>query len=504
MNLPTLPARVRPAAVRPGPAGWPAGARSWFAAVGSLMLGTNAMYARGIYADGFYDLYAGRYIVHHGIPRWNVVTSVDHGAPWIDQQWLAHVLYYGTWAAGGYPAMGALSAVVVTTAFMVLALLMLRRGVPPPRMLAWTLGAFLVYWGNMLIRAQSFAYLFFALTLWLLVEDDGAPRLRARTWLVVPVLVLWANMHGSVLLGVVLVALYAGHRAVRTLRQKDLRPIPAHLTLAGAAAASVVCTPYGSGVLRYYGRFVSNPALTHYPGEWSPPSLLNPFSWAFFGLVAATAAAVVVAAARRRGRRPDPVLFGLAAVLLVLALTAVRHQAWFGFGGSLLAADTLARSDRGRVPVFSRAFRRAAAGVLGALALTSVGMLTLTPGSTFESLIPRRAIDVAAAAAAKSPGVRVLGDDWAGTPMLWLHPAMFGRVGFDIRVEQYSAAQISADFDFMYVHGPRWQRVMAGYGIVVVSRRQRPLLAATLLKLPGWRVVYHDRNGLVLQRQVPA
>ena len=85
--------------------------------------------------------------------------------------------------------------------------------------------------------------------------------------------------------------------------------------------------------------------------------------------------------------------------------------------------------------------------------------------------------------------------------MLWLHPAMSGRVGFDARLEQYSGTELSGYFTFLYTAGPGWQRVMRGYGIVVVSRREHPQLAADLERLPGWRTVYRDRDGIVLEQR---
>src|SRR5215813_6275044 len=269
---------------------------------------------------------------------------------------------------------------------------MLRRGVPPPRVFAWPLAAFAVCMGNTGIRAQSCAYPCLALTLWLILADGRAPRPRARTWLVIPVLVLWANTHGSVLLGAALVALYAGYRAAGALarRERDARGALPWLALGGVACAAVLCTPYGTGVLWYYSRFADNPALASNVLEWARPSPLDPFSWAFFALLAAVVIAAVVA--WRRGTRPDPLLAGLALALLALALTAVRDQAWFAFGGSLLAADTLARSAA-RVPVLAQAFRRTIAAVLTGLAVASLGVLALTPTRQFESEIPRGAVD---------------------------------------------------------------------------------------------------------------
>jgi hypothetical protein len=471
----------------------------WVVALGALSLLVNILYARYLFADSYYDLYAGRYLLRHGIPHANVVTVVSRGAPWIDQQWLAHVIYYGAWAAGGYPAVAVFSATLVTSAFVVLALLMLGRGAPPARAFLWSAAAIIPYLGNIMIRAQSFAYPLFALTLWLVVADSRAPRLRARTWLVVPVLVLWANTHGSVVIGAALAALYAGYRAVAALLRGDRWPVPGYLALGAAAAASVVCTPYGTGVIGYYERVNAvTPALSRYVTEWERPSPLYLVSMGFFALLAAVVIAVVVA--WRRGTRPDPLLAAIAAGLLGLALTAIRNQAFFGIAGGLLAADTLARGNAGRAPALSRAFSRVTAAALAVAALITVGVVATAPASKFESLVPVRAIDAAAALAAGNPGARVLADEWSSPPMLWLHPALFGRVAYDARLEQYSVAQLDAYARFLSARAPGWQRLMRGYDLVVASRRNHQWLASALARLPGWRVAYSGPGGLVLKR----
>jgi hypothetical protein len=90
------------------------------------------------------------------------------------------------------------SAVLTTAGLAMLALAMARRGVRSSRMFVWTTAAFAVCLGDYEIRAQSFGFLFFAVTLWLVAEDLRVPRPKARTWTVIGVLVLWANTHGSV------------------------------------------------------------------------------------------------------------------------------------------------------------------------------------------------------------------------------------------------------------------------------------------------------------------
>jgi hypothetical protein len=509
----------------------------WLVALAALSLLVDLMYSRSLFADSYYDLYAGRYIVQHGIPHHNVVTVASHGARWIDQQWLAHVIYYGAWVAGGYPALAIGCALLVTSGFAVLGLVMLGRGIPPTRMFLWTAAAIIVWLGNIVIRAQSFAYPLFALTLWLVVSGGREPRLRARTWLVVPVLVLWANTHGSVLIGAGMVVLYAGYRAVAALRrgvsrhagdrhgsnrrgdgrpedgrsgidrhggnrQRGYRAVLGYLLLGVAAAASVLATPYGTGVIYYY-KAVSGatPALGRYVTEWQRPDPLYLVSMGFFALLVAVVIAVAVA--WRRGTRPDPLLAAIALVMLVLALTAIRNQAFFGMAGSLLAADTMARSRTRRMPVLSAAFSRLTAAALVAAALTGAGLIATEPGSTFESLVPVRAIGAAAALTARDPAARVLADGWSSPPLLWLHPGTFGRVGFDARLEQYSVAQLSSYAGYLTATRPGWQRLLRGYDVALVSRQHHDWLGTALARLPGWRVVYSGHDGLVLARGLP-
>ncbi|HVB46189.1 MAG TPA: hypothetical protein VNF47_26250 [Streptosporangiaceae bacterium] len=502
----TLPPDVAAGQRRRGT--WPVGTLAWLTAAVSLVLAANVRLSRALIVDSYYDLYAGRYLVRHGIPHRNLVTIAAHGAPWIDQQWLAHIAYYAAFAAGGYPAVAALSAALVTAGFAVLALTMARRGVPATRMFAWTITAFAACLGNTQVRAQSFGYLFFAVTLWLVLDDSDSaaprppaswprsPRPRARTWLVLPVLVLWANTHGSVLLGAALVGGYAACRAAIAARRRCRTPALAYLVLAAAACAAVLCTPYGTATAGYYLRFGPNSALDSYVAEWAP-SLNAASTWIFLGAAAAVLTAAAVS--WRRGARPDPLLAALAVGLLGLALTAARDEAWFGLAGSLLAADALARAGGSRVPVLSAGFRRTTAAALGALAAASLAALAVRTDLEFESQAPVRAIQVAAAVAARQNDPAVLGDDYSGTAALWLAPELTGRVGFDCRFEFFSATELGAYFDFVLVRGHHWQRASRGYSVIVAAS-QRAALVRALIGLPGWRVAYHGRDGVVLVR----
>jgi hypothetical protein len=66
---------------------------TWLLAATTLVLAATAWYSRVLTVDSFYDLYAGRWIAAHGLPQQNLITAASRGAPWIDQQWLAHLAF---------------------------------------------------------------------------------------------------------------------------------------------------------------------------------------------------------------------------------------------------------------------------------------------------------------------------------------------------------------------------------------------------------------------------
>jgi hypothetical protein len=496
----TAPDRVRRRAARAGsdgrqPAWTRNGGLTWLVAVGSLVFFGTAQYCQRLYVDTYFDLYAGRYVAEHGIPERNVVTALAHGRPWIDQQWLAQLVFYRVWQLGGYAGVTLLSVGLVSAGAAVLGALILRRGAPPLRMCAWTLAALAVSYGYATPRAQSFGYLFVPLVLWLVLADHDRSRPRPVTFLSLPVLVLWANMHGSALLGAGLVGLHAACRAWGALRHRDGPGIAGYGILGLGAAASVICTPYGVQIAHYYGSLIGNTELSAAGTEWTPPDPASADSWAFFTVVIAVAIAVAVG--WRLGARPQPEVAIFAVVTLGVALMAFRNTPWFGFAGCLLAADM----TRGRsAPIGLTAFFRRAIAVGIATCAVVVAISTArTPAGQYEAWIPRKAIDVAATIADRTPKP-LLTDQWSAVGLLWLHPAVFGRVAFDIRAEQYDSAQLTGLLDFMLAKGPHWQRILGGYDVIVVSRQWHPRLALEMSRMPGWRVVYSDSSGVVLER----
>jgi hypothetical protein len=363
----------------------------------------------------------------------------------------------------------------------------------------WSAAAFVVCMGNTVIRAQVLAMPLFVAMVWGLIDDADQPRFRRRVWLVVPMLVLWSNLHGSALLAALIVTAYSAYRAVvlRSARESAVR----YGSVAGLSLLTIFANPYGSGVIDYYRSLIGNSVVRQYITEWGPPSFGNVVSFGFIAMLLATC--IVQGYALGKGRRLPVVQAGLLILTAVLASQGVRYQAWFGIMAAAVNGPTLAAI--GRPPhELAAHVKRSLLGLVAAAAAATLIIVGATSGATFEQLQPTNAMAAAASYARAHPTARLLADDTTSSALLWKYPALQGRVAFDARLEQFDQNETRRWFKFITVSGADWMSATRGYDLVIVSRHDHPELARALASEPGWRPLYSDADGLVMVRTAPA
>jgi len=162
------------------------------------------------------------------------------------------------------------------------------------------------------VRFPDLSLLPFVLTAALLRRQDAAPS-RAIWWLV-PLFALWGNLHGGVLVGVAVLAVFlVASRGGGT---------PARRALVGAAAVlSLLATSAGLGTPAYYLGVLGNEAAARGSDLWAAPNLGNALDLAMIG-----AAAVLLGMCVRRGLPLWEWL--VTAGLVVATLMTARNGIW--------------------------------------------------------------------------------------------------------------------------------------------------------------------------------
>ena len=425
--------------------------------------------------DTYWHLAAGRLIIDTlGVPSTDPFSFTFRGQPWTAHEWLAEVLAAAAHRFGSWPAVATLHAAAVgatlylaglwvgrtiPTRHAVVLLVLLASVLAPftlarPHVLAWPLLAAFVI---VLLRARA---------------ADRAPR-----WPGAVIMLVWANLHASFALGLVLAALF-GLEAL--LQSPDRERAFRQWGLFGVLLLiSALATPHGfEGLL--FPLQVSSMDMVDTIVEWRPSAW--PGDWLFF-LVAAGAAI----AASRRWRELGPVRLFILAGLLAMAVQHARHQVPFALVAALLLAPVLVRDG----------LRPAATSNRIADGLFLAGLLALAAARQVVPLAPPDTPNTPGVAIAAVPrslaGEPVLNSYGFGGALIFNGIAPY----IDGRVDMYGD-------DFLHDH----QRMMRGDMALFRRIEHRRNLAWTIIapherlasKLdaePGWRRVYADQRAVI-------
>ena len=444
--------------------------------------------------DSWLALVAGREIVTEGLPRTDRLTIWTRGTEWVDQQWLAHVAVYGVVVAGGLK-LALLAHVAVLAASFAGALAVARtRGASARSVGAVAVACFLATVSNSALRAQTLAYPLFVGLLALLVSD--ARRRSPRVFLFVPLLVLWANVHGSVVLGAILVVLAGVAHAVFDVRSGK-RAIPTGMRSGALVLAPPLCvlaSPYGMSLVDYYRRVLANSTLADAVAEWRPTSF--PADWPFF--VLALGGGWLLA---RHGRRLTGFERLAFAATLVFGLLAVRNVVWF----ALVSAVVLPLAVEELAPASRTAARRVWANLLlaGAAASCVVAVAAVTfshRDAWFASRYPGGAANAVSAVADRDASAKILAHERFADWLLWSDPRLAGRVAYDARFELLPDRRVTEILEFFNQVGADWSRPADPYRVLVLDSAVDGGLAQRLLGEGDARLVYRDASVTVVVR----
>ncbi|NOX76992.1 MAG: hypothetical protein GXP17_10355 [Gammaproteobacteria bacterium] len=218
-----------------------------YLALGLFLLVVGAYYAVPLWdSDFWWHIASGREILQNGLPDvdpFGVFPPDDavRNDTVLKGQWLGQVVLYSLFEAGGLNAVVAFRVLVLLTCLWMLYL----RG-------RWLGANALALWLVLIVvalnlgefggeRPQLLSFLFASMLFVLVDRAEHRPR---RELLLVPVVVmLWANSHGGVILGVVLLALWAGIKCVE--RGTSTRHKLLWVAVAGASFLASLLTPNG-------------------------------------------------------------------------------------------------------------------------------------------------------------------------------------------------------------------------------------------------------------------
>jgi hypothetical protein len=467
----------------------------------------------------------GQIILDTGsIPTQDLFSYTMRGQPFVPHEWLAEVIFALSYRLAGFDGVALVVAGVIGATFAGLALVMLRRGVNPLIVLPLVGLGLLASVAHWAARPHAFTFLF--TLLWATVLEEH--RRAAIGWrgllILLPLMLVWANIHGAFIIGYELTGTYlagaallwlAGAAPERQRHWKQARELGLLLALALLISAA---NPVGFKLLTYTRDFVSADFLRATIPELQSPDFHNLLFYPLLLLLA-----LALALSTRRELTPMLLLaswgaFGLYAfrnvpqfIIICLPLLGDSAQA--------LLSEQAARAERGpasarlrgailrlrRIGTSLKLGAGRSIGLVPALAVAIVVVL-LAQGTRLDfwqrgNGFDRRAFPIEAIERLRPfpPGKRVFNDgSWGG--YLIFCCARQAPPFVDGRVDLYGA-DFMRDYYRALNGEPGWQEVLDRYQVDwIMIFPDRPL-APWLAHDPAWQRIYADQTAMVFVRR---
>jgi hypothetical protein len=462
---------------------WRASAFTACAAVFGFLISIAGRSALGD-GDTYWHLAAGDWILaHRAFPYRDPFSYTFAGQPWVAHEWLSEVLLSLAYRMAGWSGVLVLTGLAAALVSGALARYTVRWLDQPGALLLWLLGAACVG-PSLLARPHLFALV--PLTLWCIGLLSAKEQARAPSPWLLPLMVLWANLHGSFVLGLaLLVPLAADALLAAPAARRRLAAGWAGFALAALAAALV--TPHGVDGLLFPFKLMTM-SVNQRIAEWQPTRFakIGPAECALLALLYVLAT---------RGVRIPLARLALLLGLIHLALAHERHQMVAGVVGALILAEPLGRAAGRTRPMpgsFTQAPQWLAAG-LACIALAAGVRLAHPLQRGDDPVTPGTALDHVPAALRREP---VLNSYDFGGYLIFRHVPPF----VDGRADLYGDAFLSTYIDAMQGSRNAFDALVARYRVRWLLLD--PHSAALPLVYPSaqWQRLYSDATAVVYAR----
>ena len=446
-------------------------------------------------ADIWWHLRNAEYLFQtHHLPNYDMYSFTVGGQNWMNHEWLAEVPFYIAWRSGGLVGIALMRLLLVESIFLLLLYLCWRSsGNFKASVVACFFCSFLasISFGPRMIL---FGYLYMVLVLVVLERFRSTGK---GLWALPIIFCLWANSHGSWLLGLIVFGGIAASGLIegrwgRVESFKWTRQQLRRLTAAGVASiAALFLNPFGYKLVIYPIQFGSKlkVPIAHVT-EWASINFHEPRGTLTILLVFA-----LLVAALLRDRRW--LLADLATLLLALycGLTYVRFLVFLAIAAAPVLAKLLdfvppyeAEIDK---PVLN-------AILMIVLAAAIIHAFPLPTEAAMQSDIAKEyPVEILPYLKANPPDGPLLNAFLWGGYLIWHEPSL--KVFIDSRVDIFEYTGVFSDYlDLVAIKDP--ERILEKYQIRYVLLSPLEQLSYILAHDSRWKVNYRDEVSVLFEK----
>ena len=461
-----------------------------------LVVGIVFVLAHGSVADPdiWWHLHNADYLVqHHALPRYDMYSFTVAGHPWINHEWLGELPYYFGWRALGLRGIDAVTLSVLSLIFLGLLYLSYRHSGHYKASVAACCYAVLLASVSFGPRTILFGYAY--LVALLIVLQRFRQRDTRLLWAIPPLFCLWANTHGSWLIGMILFSIVIGTGLVRGTwgavsaepwthsQRKNL------MLVWGASVAALFVNPFGWRLVFYPFDLAFRQKLNiEHVAEWISVNFHDLRGKLVLGLLL-----VLIISVLLRSCRWTLAELGLLTFALYSGLTYSRFLFLLG----IVVAPVLAKI-LDFVPRYRREDDTPVLNAFVILLMIGAAAYFWPRDAKLQAAVAQQyPVEAVSYLEAHPPQAPMLNFYLWGGYINWKDPSL--KIFLDSRVDIFEYSGVLQDyFDLLSLTQP--EKVLEKYRIRYVLFPPDEPLTYVLEHDPGWKVLYRDRISVLLER----
>jgi hypothetical protein len=382
-------------------------------------------------ADTYWQIAVGQWMLDHGaMPRVDVYSFSMPGEAWISSSWLAQVIFAAGYNLAGWTGPVVIAVAAIAATFALLAHILERR-IPAIYAALVALVAMVLSAPHFFVRPHVLAMP--VMLLWAHGLMTASERRQPPSFRLLPLIALWANLHGGFVFGLVLAGAFAidAWWNAETSQRKSL----ALRWIAFGLAALIACcvTPYGWQSILASRRILDLGELLKLISEWAPADFSKPSPFEFTLLA-------LIAGALYRGVKLSPPRIALVLGLLHMALSHGRNLEIFALLLPIVVLTPLSQ----QYALQPSGSGRATPGLLAVLAV-ALAITTWTLATHRAFAPPKTHSPAAAVDAVKAHNLRrVLNDRAFGGYLIWRQMPVYIDGRAELYGEKFTMAYYNA------------------------------------------------------------
>ena len=209
-------------------------------------------------------LAVGNWILENGqVPNVDPFSATGHGGLWVAHEWLAATLFKSVESLGHPNFLIALAVLLSASLGGLLELIQRSFGVPALWRLLLLVPVWLAVGRRLMLRPHILALNLVLGVWWITRLGRRSPR---WLWGLIPLMALWANVHGSFLLGI---AYIVGDLCI--FSRGHAMPQKQRFMVAGGCLLATLINPHGLTLYLFPFQLALDPVFTAGVFEWLPP-----------------------------------------------------------------------------------------------------------------------------------------------------------------------------------------------------------------------------------------